>query len=78
MLHDPSLLRVLAPDADLAREPLTEAEEIFVTLVIQHLHTVVTAMRDELTINPEGLRRDLRQFLARPIPGVVWNGLKAL
>jgi hypothetical protein len=77
-LRDPKLRRVLEAKADLAREPVTRAEEIFVTLVVQHLNIVFHALRDELTIQPEGLRRDVWQFLSLPIPQAVWNQLKPL
>jgi hypothetical protein len=77
-LHDPKLKRILDPRANLAREPVTRDEEIFVTLVIQHLNIVYHALRDELTINPEGLRRDVWQFFSLPIPQAVWNQLKVL
>ena len=77
-LHDPKLKRILDPKANLAREPVTRDEEIFVTLVIQHLNIVFHALRDELTINPEGLRRDVWQFFSLPIPQAVWNQLKPL
>jgi hypothetical protein len=77
-LHDPKLKRILDPKANLAREPVTRDEEIFVTLVIQHLNIVFHALRDELTINPEGLRRDVWQFFSLPIPQAVWSHLKVL
>jgi hypothetical protein len=77
-LHDPKLKRILDPKANLAREPVTRDEEIFVTLVIQHLNIVFHALRDDLTINPEGLRRDVSQFFSLPIPEAVWNQLRPL
>ena len=39
-LHGPHLARVLAPTVDVAKEPITREEEIFVNLVIQHLSVV--------------------------------------
>ena len=35
-------------------------------------------MRDELTIPPEGLRRDVWQFFSLPIPQWVWNRVKVM
>ena len=75
-LHEPSLHRVLATQADLHRSPVTREEEIFVTLVFQHLGIVVRTMKNDLTINPEGLRRDVAEFLALPIPRTVWSRIK--
>ena len=77
-LHDPQLKRILDPKANLSREPVTRDEEIFVTMVIQHLNIVFHAMRHELTINPEGLRRDVWQFFSLPIPKAVWEKGKVL
>ena len=62
----------------MVRQPVTREEEIFVTLVIQHLSIVYHAMRDDLTIPPEGLRRDVWQFFTLPIPGAVWEKIKIL
>ena len=73
MLHDPKLTRILDPAADVGRKPVTTEEQVFVTLVIEHLSVVFHAMRDELTISPEGLRRDVWQFFSLPIPQSVWN-----
>ena len=75
-LQEPKLHRVLAIKPDLHRSPVTREEEIFVTLVFQHLGIVVRTMKNELTINPEGLRRDVAEFLALPIPKTVWNRIK--
>jgi hypothetical protein len=36
------------------------------------------AMRDELTIKPEGLRRDVWWFFSLPIPRAVWEKFKVL
>ena len=77
-LKYPQLARVLDPNADPLREAVTGEEEIFVNLVIQHLSVVFHAMRDELTIKPEGLRRDVWAFFSLPIPSCVWEKLKVL
>ncbi len=78
VIHEPKLNRVLAIRVNIERDPVTREEEIFVTLVIQHLSVVFHAMRDELTIPPEGLRRDVWQFFSLPIPQAVWNRVKVL
>ena len=78
MFHEPELKRILDPNADLNHRPVTREEEIFVTLVIQHLSIVLHAMRNDLTIPPEGLRRDVWQFFSLPIPGEVWEKLSIL
>lgn len=74
----PKLARVLDPNADTSSQPVTHEEETFVILVIQHLSVVFHAMRDELTIKPEGLRRDVWWFFSLPIPQAVWEKFKVL
>jgi hypothetical protein len=73
---NPDLVRVLAPAVDLSKEPITNEEEIFVNLVIQHLSVVYHTMRDELLMKPEGLRQDVASFFSLPIPEAIWNKLK--
>ena len=78
ILHEPKLNRVLSTRVETDRTPVTREEEIFVTLVIQHLGIVFRAMKSDLTIDPEGLRRDVSQFFALPIPENVWNRIRVL
>jgi hypothetical protein len=75
---NPHLARVLSPQADLTKEPITSEEEIFVNLVIQHLGVVFQSTKDELMINLEGLRRDVASFFSLPIPATVWEKLKMM
>jgi hypothetical protein len=75
---DPALSRVLDPDADLVAEPITRKEMEFLNLAIQHLSSTFHAMRNDLTIAPEGLRRDVSEFFALPVPNSAWVSLKAL
>lgn len=77
-LRDPHLRRILVREVDLTAEPVTAEEAIFVKLVVQHLHVVHHALESRLTVNAEGLRRDVRQFFALPVPLAVWNRIKAL
>lgn len=78
LFHNPRLKRILDSKVDINKQPLTQEEEVFVTLVIQHVSIVYHAMRDELTIPPEGLRRDVWSFFSLPIPSAVWNKIKVL
>ena len=78
ILREPKLNRVLSTRVDTDRTPVTREEEIFVTLVIQHLGIVFRAMKNDLTVDPEGLRRDVWQFFSLPIPENVWNRIKVL
>ena len=75
---NPQLARVLDATTDTAKQPVSRDEEIFVNLVIQHLSSVFHALRDELVVKPEGLRRDVWWFFSLPIPLVVWERAKVL
>lgn len=70
------LTRVLDAGADLSRDPVTPAEREFVNLVIQHLASVFRAMQSDLTIAPDAMRRDVRDFFLLPIPRAVWDKLQ--
>jgi hypothetical protein len=78
LIRDSRLQRILQPHPDLENQPITPEEEVFVNLVIQHLSIVFHTLRDDLTIPPEGLRRDVWQFFSLPIPEAVWNKVKVL
>jgi hypothetical protein len=77
-VNDKSLTRVLAAKADTSKQPITESEKAFVTLVITHISSVYYAMNDQLVVNLDGLRRDIVQFLSLPIPRAVWENIKVL
>jgi hypothetical protein len=76
--RNPSLARVLDPTADVAKQPVTRVEEVFVSFVILHLSCVFHALKDELVINQEGLRRDVWSFFSLPIPRYVWDQSKVV
>jgi hypothetical protein len=76
LLGNPGLKRVLDPQANFSREPVTQEESVFVTLLIQHLHAAFQAMNSELTVNADRLRWDVRQFFSYPIPRTVWTMVK--
>jgi hypothetical protein len=72
------LARILDSSADLSKVPITRAEEEFVNMVILHVSSVHYAMKDELVIKLEGLRRDVCEFFSLPIPQAVWMKTKVL
>lgn len=76
--HTPELARVLDQSADLKKQPVTQAEEIFVNLVVLHVSSVFYAMNDELVIKVEGFRCDIAQFFSAPIPAAIWKKMKHL
>lgn len=73
----PELERVLNPGSDLAKQPVTAAEEEFVKFVILHLASVYYAMRDELVMKLDGVRHDAGVFFSLPLPKAVWEKTKA-
>jgi hypothetical protein len=76
--RSPELARVIEPSADVAKQPVTPAEEFFVNIVISHTSSVYEALKDELLTKQEGLRRDVRSFFSLPVPKAVWTKTKLL
>jgi hypothetical protein len=74
----PELKRVLDPKADTTNQSPTDAEKIFVTLIVVHLNSVYHALDDALTVTPEGIREDVRSLFSLPIPRAVWDEIKTL
>jgi len=77
-LTNPNLARVRDATADIIKQPVTDAERVFVTFVILHVSTVYYTMNDQLVVKLEGLRRDIAQFLSLPIPREVWEKIKVI
>lgn len=77
-LNNPELSRVLDHSANVAKHPVTQSEEFFVSMIINHVNSVYYAMNDELLMKLEGLRRDIRHVFSLPIPKVVWTKVKPL
>jgi hypothetical protein len=76
--RSPDLARVIDPAADVAKQPVTPAEEFFVNMITSHISSVYEALKDELLNKQEGLRRDVRSFFSLPIPNAVWTKSKLL
>jgi len=72
-LENPKLARVCDPHADFSKAPITNEEQMFVALVIQHLNSVYYAISDQLVTKYNGLRYDTEQFFSLPIPRSVWE-----
>ena len=64
--------------ADVAKLPVTPAEEFFVSLVISHTSSTYEALKGELLNNQEGLHRDVESFFSLPIPKAVWTKTRLL
>src|ERR1035437_10198844 len=75
-LNNPKLARVRDAAADTVKQSVTDAERVFVNLVIQHINSVYYAMSGQLVVKYEGLARDIAQFFSLPIPKSVWERMK--
>jgi hypothetical protein len=70
------LSRVLKHDVDLNKEPISDEEWLFVKMLILHLDTVRRAIKARMFVKIEGLREDVRDLFALPIPKAVWEKIK--
>jgi hypothetical protein len=77
-VHNPELVRVADPAANLAKQPVTPSEESFVSLVITHTSSAYEALKDDLVVKEDGLRRDVQSFFSLPVPNAVWTKVKLL
>ncbi len=64
--------RVLTPNLDLARNPMTYAERRFVNLLLLHMTTVFSFTKKSDIVKIEKLKADIDDVLAYPIPRTVW------
>jgi len=74
----PELARVIEPSADVLKQPVTPAEKFFVNMIISHTSSVYEALKDELLVKQENLRRDVKTFFSLPVPNAVWSSTKLL
>ena len=74
----PELARVIDPAADVTKQPVTPAEEMFVGLIISQMGSVFYATNDELLVKLEGSRREMKLFFSLPVPKAVWTKSKLL
>ena len=74
----PELARILDPDANPAKLPVTAQEETFVIFLILHLSNTYYAMRAGFFQKLRGLRKDIERFFSLPIPRTVWEKAKDL
>ena len=78
MHEKPALSRILEQEVDLASDPPTLQEEVFVTSLILHLNCIHRAVRLGMFPELEGLRSDIREFYSLPIPREIWKRWKTL
>ncbi len=78
LFHRPELARVVDSSADVTKQMITSDEEAFVNMVVIHTSSVYEALKDELLIKQEGLRRDVGLFFSLPIPRAIWERIKVV
>jgi hypothetical protein len=78
MYVDPQLARILDPQANLCKTPVTAEEEMFVIFLVLHLSNTYYAMQSGFFQKLRGLRKDIEQFFALPIPRAVWLKVRDL
>ncbi len=78
LYHEPRLSRILSSSEDMANQPLSWEEEVFVTFLVLNLVTAFHAFREGLLSKPEGLEEDVKQLFDRPLMLQVWDRLKPL
>lgn len=74
MIEQPGLGRVLDPSVDVKKAPPSPAEARFVKLVLLHLAAVHRAIQNGAYLETPEMRRDIRQFLSKPIPRKILGG----
>jgi hypothetical protein len=77
-LNNPKLERIRNAAADTASQPVTDAERVFVTMIILHISNVYYATSDQLIVKVEGWRRDIAHFLSLPVPREIWDKIKVV
>jgi len=69
----PELARVLDPAVNLEEAPISDPEEVFVSLLVLHLSSAQEAIKQGMFAAPEGLPVDIQRFFSKPIPKMVWE-----
>jgi hypothetical protein len=76
LYEEPKLTRVLEPNLDLVKNPMTADESRFVGFLILHLNASFKAIKAGVLMRAEGLASDIQQFFDLPIPQAVWQKLR--
>jgi hypothetical protein len=72
----PELARILNPDVDLNKQPVSSNEALFVKTLLLHLDVVRRTMEAGIFVKIQGLQKDIRDFFALPIPKAIWEKIK--
>lgn len=75
-LERPDMHRVMSREANLERVPLSDEEELFVMLLVNHLIVTFQANKLGQYRYPMMLEADIRDFFTRPVPAAAWERIK--
>lgn len=78
LYQHPELGRVLNAGANPEKEPVSDQEQLFVNMLINHLSIVFRAGKQREFVDIEGLDKDVRNFFRLPIPNTVWRDARPL
>ncbi len=70
----PELHRIKSTDVDLEKQPISNEERLFVSLIILHLSSTHQAIKAGAIAPIEGVEQDVQKFFSLPIPNRVWHG----
>jgi hypothetical protein len=73
LFTQPNLGRVLEPNVDLTRQPVSNKEALFVKFLILHLQAIFKATKQKMLVSPEALDTDIHSFFSLPIPKTIWE-----
>ena len=75
-IQNTNLFRVFDLKTDLERDPITEQERTFVYLILLHMSATLKATKAKVIFPVDGMRSDIEDILAHPIPATVWLEVK--
>ena len=77
IIHEnPRLARILDSEVDLIANPITEEETVFLRQMIVHFAVSWQSLRDGMTLNPDGFKRDVSAIFSLPLPRAAWREVR--
>lgn len=74
---NPELRRIVRPDVDVSKEPLTAQEEVFLNEVFLHFERGWQTAKENKILTMEAYIADVRGFFSLPLPRIAWEKRKA-
>lgn len=76
LYDDPTLSRIEDSKVDLITKPVSDSENRFMSMVINHMNLMFEASELKLYQFSDGDKRDIKELLLLPIPKKVWDEFK--